>query len=92
MKSGGTIFDLTFKLTFGKFIWALFIVFVIIILLSVVIGIISTIIISVLPKDNLPLIGISIGIIALVSLISSLYFPYDYIYTLGYDDGKKSKF
>jgi len=80
--SGGHIFQGTFKLTPLKFIWAILVVIVISIMVTLVGGLILYgVKFLQLPNVVTALATLAIGILM-------IYAPYDYIYTMGYDDRK----
>jgi hypothetical protein len=76
--SGGTIFNMTFKMSPLKFLWAVIVVIVI----SLIIVTVGGLIMYGLKYFELPR-----AVIGLVSIVIGLFFiyaPYDYIYTMGY--------
>jgi hypothetical protein len=79
---GGNIFQGTFQMTPLKFIWAVIVVIVISIMITLVGGLVLYgINFLKLPNVATALVTLAIGILM-------IYAPYDYIYTMGYDDRK----
>jgi hypothetical protein len=77
---GGHIFQGTFKLTPLKFIWAIVVVIVISIMITLVGGLVLYgINFFKLPNTATALVTLAVGILM-------IYAPYDYIYTMGYDE------
>jgi hypothetical protein len=81
-QQGGHIFQGTFQMTPLKFIWAVIVVIVISIMITLVGGLVLYgVKFFQLPNITTALVTLAIGILM-------IYAPYDYIYTMGYDDHK----
>jgi ribose/xylose/arabinose/galactoside ABC-type transport system permease subunit len=82
--SGGNIFKGELYLKPLKFIWAVLVV----IFITLLIGAISGLLIYGIIYFKLPYI--LLGLISFIMGIAIMYLPYDYIYSMGYDDGVNS--
>jgi hypothetical protein len=85
MMTGGNIFNFSFKLPGGSFIFAIFIMIIIGLFLAIGFGIIY---LGLWAIDINPVVYSVVGI---VYLVLALYAPLDYIYTMGIEDAKSGK-